>query len=608
MCGIFGYVGKKSSVDITIDGLKRLEYRGYDSAGIAGVKNGALHTVKSEGKIAQLLETAQDSNLNLDVAIGHTRWATHGKPCTLNAHPHYDFDQSLAIVHNGIIENFGALKQDLLSKGYKFRSETDSEVIAYLISDLYSGDLLQAVYETVQKLDGALALAVVHKDHPDTIVAVSRHSPLVLADINGEFYLASDPHAFVGKDIDLIFLDQDELAVITETGIAIYDSKLQSIEKVATPYTLENNEIDLGHYEHYMLKEIFDQPTSLRSAMQGRMDEEYGTAIFEELSFSSQEMQEISRILILGCGTSWHAGCIGLSLFEGLSRIPSEVEIASEFRYTNPIIDKNTLVIAISQSGETADTIAALREVKAKGAKTLGICNKEHSTLARETDSCIFLHAGPEISVASTKAFTSQITILGLLSLYLARLRHMGKVYGCRIIQELKRLPAQVEDILARSDEIEALASKYVDCNRYFFLGRRFMYPTSLEAALKLKEISYIDATGYPAGELKHGPIALIEPGITVVGLCGNIQTLDKMQSNLQEVKARGCDLLVFAPKSKQVEFTLADDLFLMPETQDHVAPILYAVATQLFAYYVAKQRGTEIDQPRNLAKSVTVE
>lgn len=608
MCGIFGYIGKKSSVDITIDGLKRLEYRGYDSAGIAGVHKGELKSVKAQGKIAELLSTSKENDLSLDLAIGHTRWATHGKPSTENAHPHFDFDQTCAIVHNGIIENFSDIKKKLIEKGHVFISETDSEVIAHLVRDKYTGDLLKAVHAALQELEGALAIAVVHKDHPDMIVAASRHSPLALADIDGEYYLASDPNAFVGEDIDVIFLDQDEIAVMTDTGIAIYNRALESIEKVPAQFTLKEREIDLGTYEHYMLKEIYEQPTSLRHAMQGRMDEEYGTALFNELSFTSQEMQEVSRILILGCGTSWHAGCIGLSLFEGLSRIPSEVEIASEFRYTNPIIDNNTLVIAISQSGETADTIAALREVKAKGAKTLGICNKEHSTLARETDSCILLHAGPEISVASTKAFTSQITVLGLLALYLARLRHMGKVYGCRIIQELKRLPAQVEDILARADEIHALAQKYKDCNRYFFLGRRFMYPTSLEAALKLKEISYIDATGYPAGELKHGPIALIEPGITVVGLVGNIQTFDKMLSNLQEVKARGCDLLVFAPKSKKEYIDIADDLFLLPETQDHVAPILYAVATQLFAYYVAKERGTEIDQPRNLAKSVTVE
>lgn len=609
MCGIFGYIGKKSPVSICLDGLKRLEYRGYDSAGVAGLSGNSLQMIKSKGKLDALQHLIENAQPEYSLAIAHTRWATHGEPSIINAHPHTDSEESLAIVHNGIIENFQELQKELTQSGIECSTDTDSEIIAHLIAHAYSGNLREAVQNALQRLEGAFALAIIHKDHPGHIIAAARHSPLVLAqDSEGEIYLSSDPNAFIGENLNLTFLQQNEIADIQEDTLAFFHLDGTPLTKESAQFTFTNTEISKGHFEHFMLKEIYEQPSSIARAMEGRLNEEYGTAIFPELNFSSKELQEVSRILILGCGTSWHAGCLGVSLFEGLSRIPAECEIASEYRYTNPIITPDTLVIAISQSGETADTIAALREIKAKGAKTIALCNVEHSTLARETDACILLKAGPEVSVCSTKAFSNQVIVISLLALYFARIHHMGKVYGQRVISELKRLPIQIEEVLSRAHEIEALAKEYAQFDRYFFLGRRFMYPTSLEAALKLKEISYLDATGYPAGELKHGPIALIDESIAVIGLCGNKQTFDKMFSNLQEVKARGGKLIVFAPEHRIEQLSLADHAFILPDNQDHATPILYSVATQLFAYYIAKERQTDIDQPRNLAKSVTVE
>lgn len=605
MCGIFGYIGDENPVDQCLKGLKRLEYRGYDSAGIAGLYEGDLHSAKTVGKLSVLEAAILKTPMPLEIAIGHTRWATHGKPCELNAHPHIDRKEDVAVVHNGIIENYQEIKQ---TYGFDCLSETDSEVLAHLISHFYNGDLLDAIQKTLQKVNGALAIAVVHKNHPGMIAAATRHSPLVIGRSQNAMALASDPTAFSSEDIEIAHLHNDEIAILTQQKAEIYSFELDTIKKDFVSFTVVNEEVSKGQYEHYMLKEINEQPVSIHRALEGRLNEEYGTAVLNSITFSAQEMQEVSRILILGCGTSWHAGSIGVSLFEGLSRIPAECEIASEYRYTNPIITPNTLVIAISQSGETADTIAALREVKAKGAKTLSICNNDYSTLARETDCCITLNAGPELSVCSTKAFSNQLVVLSLLALYLARIHHMGKDYGRRIIGELKRLSVQVESILQRSDEIKELAQKYAQNDRYFFLGRRYMYHASLEAALKLKEISYLDATGYPAGELKHGPIALINDSIAVVALCGNKQTFSKMLSNLQEVKARGSTLLAFAPEQFVEQLDLADDVFVMPDTADHASAVLYGVATQLFAYYIACEHGTDIDQPRNLAKSVTVE
>ena len=617
MCGIFAYIrsqeelkDKINPVDVCINGLKLLEYRGYDSSGIAGMIDGKIRACKCAGKIGALQEAVSSENLHLDTAIAHTRWATHGIPNQENAHPHLDQEESLAVVHNGIIENHNVIREKLAEKGVKFHSDTDTEVIAGLISYYYSGNLKTAVQKALRELHGSFAIALIHKDHPNQIIGASRESPLVVGidRKNGEAYLSSDANSFNGKILDILYLKDDEIIVLQNDAFTIYNSHGKKIEKKLKTIEFQDRAISKNGFNHYMLKEIFEQPQTIQQAMLGRFKEEFGTAEFEELTLSPQHLQSINRILILACGTSWHGGSIAASMLEHLARIPTEVEIASEFRYTNPIISEDTLVLAISQSGETADTIAAVREAKAKGAKVIAICNVDHSTLVREADSSLFLRAGPEISVCSTKAFTSQLTVLALFTLYMARLRHLSKEEGQQFLKELKHLPTKITQVLAQGSQIEAFAEKYARFEHFFFMGRRYMYPTSLEAALKLKEISYLNANGYPAGEMKHGPIALVNPDLAVIGLCGNAQTFDKMMSNLMEIKARGGEILAFAPKGKEEVLTITKDVLWIPKAPDMLASILYSVAGQLFAYYIAKLRGTDIDQPRNLAKSVTVE
>ena len=617
MCGIFGFirsqkegVDKSDLVNVCIEGLKLLEYRGYDSSGIAGIIEGKIASCKRAGKVRSLQEAVQSQKLRLDIAIAHTRWATHGVPNQENAHPHFNQEKTLALVHNGIIENHNAIRERLERKGVLFESETDTEVIAKLISHHYSGNLRTAVQKTLRELQGSLAIALIHKDHPDEIIAASRESPLVLGidRKNGEAYLSSDANSFNGKSLDVIYLKNDEIAVLKHDKMSVYNTHGKKIEKMSKTIGFKNTPISKSGYEHFMLKEIHEQPQTIQQAMQERIHEEFGTAKFEELELAASELQSKNRVLILACGTSWHAGCIAASMLEQIARIPTETEIASEFRYTNPIISKETLVIAISQSGETADTLAAMREAKAKGAKVLGICNVPHSTLTREADSTIFLRAGPEISVCSTKAFTSQLTVLALFALYMARIRHLDKEEGQKFLKELKHLPTKITQVISQAPKIEAYAEKYASFKHFFFMGRRYMFPTSLEAALKLKEISYLNASGYPAGEMKHGAIALVNPELAVIGLCGNRQTFGKMMSNLMEVKARGGEILAFAPKGEKEILKITDDVIWLPEVIDPLASIPYSVAGQLFAYYIAKLCGNDIDQPRNLAKSVTVE
>ncbi len=614
MCGIFGYIrsskSEKSPVDVCIDGLKLLEYRGYDSSGIAGIIDGKIRSCKRAGKVNALQQAVSSERIELNTTIAHTRWATHGIPNEENAHPHLDQYETLALVHNGIIENHNAIRDRLLEKGIIFSSDTDTEVIAALISHHYQGTLRQAVQKAMKELHGSFAIAVIHKDHPEEIIGASRESPLVIGidPSNGEAYLSSDANSFNGKVLDILYLKDDEIAILKHDYFTLYSSQGKKIHKEMKRIEFQGEAISKNGYDHYMLKEIFEQPQTLQQSMLGRFREEFGTAEFKELTLSSHCLQSIKRILILACGTSWHAGSIAASMFEHLARIPTETEIASEFRYTNPIISEDTLVIALSQSGETADTIAAVREVKAKGAKVVAICNVNHSTLVREADSTLFLRAGPEISVCSTKAFTSQLAVLALFTLYMARLRHLSKEEGQQLLKELKHLPTKITQVLAQGSQIEAFAEKYAKFEHFFFMGRRYMYPTSLEAALKLKEISYLSANGYPAGEMKHGPIALVNPELVVIGLCGNLQTFDKMMSNLMEVKARGGEILIFAPKGKEEALTITNNVLWIPKTIDPLASILYSVAGQLFAYYIALLRGTDIDQPRNLAKSVTVE
>jgi glucosamine--fructose-6-phosphate aminotransferase (isomerizing) len=617
MCGIFGYVGPKqasksyNSVDVCLEGLKHLEYRGYDSAGIAGILEGKIEACKTVGRIQVLKEAITEKKLQLELAIAHTRWATHGGLTYENAHPHFDENKTVAVVHNGIIENYYQLKKDLIQEGITFYSETDSEVIAQMIAHEYKGDFLEAVQKTIHQLRGSFAIAVIHQNHPDLLIASAKDCPLVIGiDKNThESYVSSDTNAFTGKDLEVMYLKDEEIAFIKHDSVTIFNAVGKKIKKATEKLGLEYQLISKNGYEHFMLKEIFEQPLTIRQTLENRFSEDFGTAFFNDVEITSQEFQSAHHILILGCGTSWHAGCIAASMLENIARIPTQAEIASEFRYTNPIVSENTLVIAISQSGETADTLAAVREVKAKGAKILGICNVKNSSLSRESDSCLYLRAGPEISVCSTKAFTSQLALLGLFTLHMARLRHMEKEQGKVFLNHINNLPMMVEKILMQSKTIEKFAKKYAQFEHFFFLGRRYMYQTALEAALKLKEISYLNAQGYPAGEMKHGPIALISPKLAVIGMCGNKLTQEKMLSNLMEVKSRGAPILAFAPSGFQQIKMVTEDVVWMPDDiSDEMACIPYSVATQLFAYFVAKERNCEIDQPRNLAKSVTVE
>lgn len=609
MCGIFGYIGKKDAVKTAIKGLKKLEYRGYDSAGIAGIRDGQIYFCKEAGKVAVLEKAVEAAHLNLDIAIAQTRWATHGKPTKINAHPHVDNAESLAVVHNGIIENYESLRSELVAKGARFVSQTDTEVIAHLIASLYEGDILKAVQEAVPLLKGSFAVALIHRDFPQQIIAIAHEMPLIIGIGPNEMFLASDANAFVADTRQVLYLAHDEIAVIKPDRFELYNSARELVSRPHEYLTADSTEASKGAFEHYTLKEIFEQPQTLRAAMLSRCQKEYGTAVFEELNFDVKELIVVERILILGCGTSWHAGYLASYLFEDKARIPVQVEISSEFRYKNPVVPPGTLVIAISQSGETADTIAAVRELKAKGIKILALCNVFGSTLAREADSCLFLRAGPEIGVCSTKAFTSQFVVLSLFCLLMARMRHMGKSEGQEFIKALELLPAQVKAVLDDAKNIETIAKKYSRYQSFFFLGRRYMYPASLEGALKLKEISYINANGYPAGEMKHGPIALINEDCPTVALCANQMTFDKLLSNLMEVKARNGHIIAVAEREQEAKLDgVVNDLIYIPTTIDELAAIPVSVATQLLAYYIAHERGADIDQPRNLAKSVTVE
>ena len=610
MCGIFGYLGDKDCVLHCIKGLKQLEYRGYDSAGLAGLKKGSLVIVKEAGKINNLEKKVNLLDFRLDIAIGHTRWATHGEANSTNAHPHIDDKENVAVVHNGIIENYDEIKKLLIQKNIKFYSQTDTEVIAQLISFFYKKSLYRAVYETMKLLKGSLAIAVIHKNHPDEIIAASRESPLAIGfdDNKSETLISSDPNAFLGRNLNIFYLRNDEIAMIKPHEIKVYDRLCNLIEKKTEILEGKSQLPSKNGFEHFMLKEIYEQPITIQKAMLGHTIDNFGTAEFSELGFTSQELMATKHILIIACGTSWHAGCIGASMLEEIARIPTQSEIASELRFKNPIISDETLVIAISQSGETADTIAAVREAKAKGAKILGIINVKNSTLSRESDSCLFLRAGPEISVCSTKAFTSQITILSLFTLLMARLRHFDKEEGQLFLKEIKKIPSKIKQVLSKSCDIQKIAKKYSKYDSFFFTGRSYMYATCLEAALKLKEISYLNANGYPAGELKHGPIALLNENFPVIAFCANKQTYKKTISNLMEIKARKAPILAFAPAGADEVKDIADDIFWLPPTIDELATFPSSVAGQLLAYYIAKERKTEIDQPRNLAKSVTVE
>ncbi len=608
MCGIVGYVGPKLATPLLIEGLKRLEYRGYDSAGVAIMNGKGVETRKAAGKIARLEAAIKENPPMGTLGIGHTRWATHGPPTTINAHPHTSQNGTIAVVHNGIIENATTLKRSLQARGFEFVSDTDTEVLAHLIEAAYAGNLEAAVIEALHQVDGTYGMAVISSDEPDKIVAARKGSPLLVGLGDGEYYLASDASAVLAHTREVVYRDDDEVAVHTRDGYRILDLDAEDKDKPVSRIDWDLAQIERGGYPHFMLKEIFEQPTTVMDTMRGRLLVEEGFAKLGGLNALKDDLQSVDNILITACGTSWHSALIGKMMIEEMCRIPVAVEYASEFRYRNPIVRKNTLCIVISQSGETADTLAAMREAKRRGARTMGLVNVVGSTIARESDAGIYLHAGPEIGVASTKAFTSQVVALVLVTLKMARLRDMSVEKGREIAQALAALPQQIQSILDRAGEIEAIAEEFKRATNFLYLGRGYNFPAALEGALKLKEISYIHAEGYPAAEMKHGPIALIDEMMPVVFIAPHDAVFEKVVSNIQEVKARKGKIIAITSRAEDDLEGLLDYEFRVPETIDLLTPVLASVPLQLLSYYIAVKRGCNVDQPRNLAKSVTVE
>ncbi len=608
MCGIVGYVGPRVATPMLIEGLKRLEYRGYDSAGIAVMNGTGLETVKEAGKIARLESLLNATPISGTTGIAHTRWATHGPPTQTNAHPHMSQDGSIAVVHNGIIENATALRKVLVSRGYTFTSDTDTEVLSHLIQELYDGNLEDAVIAALKEVEGTYGIAVMSEHDPHKIVAARKGSPLLVGLGEDEYFIASDVSAILAHTRQVVYLDDGEMAVVDRNGYRIVDLNATLLHKDISSIDWDLAEIERGGFAHFMLKEIFDQPQTIEQTMRGRLLPDEGTSKLGGLNLTDEELLSFTNIVITACGTSWHSALIGENLIEELARVPVEVEYASEFRYRNPIVDERTLCIVISQSGETADTLAAMREAKRRGARTLGIVNVVGSTIAREADGGIYIHAGPEIGVASTKAFTCQVTALLLFTLKLARLRDLSLMRGRDIIAAMKELPQQVQQILDRAEEIDAIAEEYKRASNFLYLGRGYNFPVALEGALKLKEISYIHAEGYPAAEMKHGPIALIDEMMPVVFVAPHDAVFEKICSNVQDVKARKGNVIAITSRDEPALSGLLDYEFRIPETMDLLMPILASVPLQLMAYYIAVKRGANVDQPRNLAKSVTVE
>ncbi len=610
MCGIVGYAGKRAATPLVLEGLKRLEYRGYDSAGLAVVHDGRVEIFKAAGKIAMLERELGTKPPAGHTAIAHTRWATHGAPTTINAHPHADCGGTLALVHNGIIENAGALRTALTKRGHVFRSETDTEVLVHLVEELHTQGrpLVDAVAGALRQVEGTYGIAVVSSREPDTIVAARRGSPLLVAIGNGENFVASDASAVLAHTRSVVYLDEGEIAEVRPGDYRILDLAAVEREKTVTQVDWDLATIERGGFAHFMLKEIMEQPESIRNTLRGRLLEEEGTVKLGGLNITDEDLLKVQRIVITACGTSWHSGLIGEYMMEELARIPTEVEYASEFRYRNPIVDEHTLVVGISQSGETADTLAALREAKRRGARTLGLVNVVGSTIAREVDGGIYLHAGPEIGVASTKAFTSQIAALAVLTLKMGRLRALSILQGREVGRSLAKLPDLVAQVLAKAPQVEQLAERLQRATNVLYLGRGYNFPVALEGALKLKEISYIHAEGYPAAEMKHGPIALIDDLMPVVFVAPTDAVHQKVVSNVEEVKARGGRVIAIATEGDAALARLADHRIEIPETLDLLTPVLSVLPLQLLAYYIAVRRGCNVDQPRNLAKSVTVE
>jgi glucosamine--fructose-6-phosphate aminotransferase (isomerizing) len=610
MCGIVGYIGNKNCVPILINGLKRLEYRGYDSAGIGILNDENSIIIKQKGKVSVLEEKLEELNLHSNVGIGHTRWATHGIPNEQNAHPHSNNDGTLFLIHNGIIENFQVIKKGLINFGYKFKSDTDSEVIVHLIDNfLKKGfDLTKSVQLALNEVEGTYGLAIVYSKEPDKLIAARKGSPLVVGLGENENFLASDVSAILAHTKQVIYLEDGEIAVLKKDSFTAKTIHDKEIEKEVHEITMTLDEIDRGGYAHFMLKEIMEQPETVRNSIRGRIIDDEGTSKLGGLVDVVDKLVDSKKIIITACGTSWHAGLVGEYMFEQFCRIPTEVEYASEFRYRNPIIEKDDAIFFVSQSGETADTLAAMREAKMKGALVLGICNVVGSSIARDTNAGVYTHAGPEIGVASTKALTSQLTVLALITLLIARRKNMSQVDGKSIADELKLIPQKIETILKLDKEIEKIAEKFKDSNNFLYLGRGYNFPVALEGALKLKEISYIHAEGYPAAEMKHGPIALIDANMPVVFIAPKDSTYEKIISNIQEVKARGGRTIAIANENDNEIDKLVDYTIKIPQTIRMLMPILTVIPLQLLAYHIAVKKGLNVDQPRNLAKSVTVE
>lgn len=614
MCGIVAYIGQKEAYPIVIKGLKRLEYRGYDSAGIALLTNGALNVYKKQGKVSNLETFTQDKDRSGYAGIGHTRWATHGAPNDVNAHPHFSPEGDIALIHNGIIENYDAIKRELMSRGYVFQSETDTEVLTNLIDDIHKNanvSLAEAVRLALQQVVGAYAIVVMSKNNPTQLVAARKSSPLVVGiGKDGDFFLASDATPIVEYTKRVVYMEDEEIAIVD-----LHDGlKLYSIDDVAkTPYVqeleLHLEALEKGGYEHFMLKEIHEQPRSIRDCFRGRLNAEEGWVSLGGIKDYEDKLADAPRIIMVACGTSWHACLVGEYLFEDLARINVEVEYASEFRYRNPIITEKDIVIAVSQSGETADTLAALELAKSKGATILGICNVVGSSISRITDAGSYTHAGPEIGVASTKAFTAQVTVLTLMALMLAKKKGtISESKFRKMLSELEAIPQKVQEVLENNETIKHISSQYMNSSNALYLGRGSSFPVALEGALKLKEISYIHAEGYPAAEMKHGPIALIDEEMPVVVIATKGTSYEKVVSNIQEVKARKGKIIAIVTEGDEQVADIADHVIEIPETDEHLVPLLATIPLQLLSYHIAVMRNCNVDQPRNLAKSVTVE
>ena len=611
MCGIVGYIGKQEATPILIDGLSKLEYRGYDSAGVCVYKDGSLNMQKTQGRLANLEEKLSQISIDGDLGIGHTRWATHGEPSDANSHPHYNEDETIALVHNGIIENYIQLKEMLIEEGYTFKSETDTEVAVQYIGYHYkkTNNILDAVTEAMKNLKGAYAFAIVCKNEPDKLIAARKESPLIIGKGNGENFIASDIPAILKYTKDIYLLESEEVAVVTNNGIEIMDINQEPVEREVFKVTWDIQAAEKGGYDHFMMKEIFEQPKVIRDTISPRLSMDEDEIKLDGISLTKEDLERINQIYIVACGTASYTGLVGKYLIERVSRIPVVADIASEFRYREPIMDENTLMIVVSQSGETADTLAALRMAKKAGAHVVGIVNAVGSSIARDADDVLYTWAGPEIAVASTKAYSAQLCAMYLISLKIAM--ELGKISSEEFValrEELYTLPDKVQSILDQNDKIKALADKYKDSKNVFYIGRGLDFAVAMEGALKLKEIAYLHAEPYAAGELKHGPIALIEDGSLVVGLVSQEELFDKTVSNIKEVKARGAKVLAIALEGNEEIKQVADEIIYVPRTHWYFTSILENIPQQIFAYHIACGLGHDVDKPRNLAKSVTVE